>query len=265
MKKEKLLVVKIGGNIIDNASGLNSFLADFSSIAAKKILVHGGGKLATELSSKLGIETKMVEGRRITDEATIRVVTMTYAGFVNKTIVAKLQAKNTNALGFCGADAKIIPAVKRPVKDIDYGFVGDIEKSTINADFLNSILGFGITPVIAPISADENGNLLNINADTIAKTVAEAMTKYYEVMLVYCFEKNGLLRDVNDDASVIAEINFAQAEILKANGTITSGMIPKVDNALNAISNGMSVVVIGHAQNILQIAEGNRAFGTWVI
>lgn len=262
---EQLFVIKIGGNIIDNTHALDNFLSDFSKVSAKKILIHGGGKLATELSSQLGIETKMIEGRRITDEATIRVVTMTYAGFVNKTIVAKLQAQNTNALGFSGADAKLIPATKRPVKDIDYGFVGDIEKTAVNADFLNAILALGITPVVAPISADENGQLLNINADTIAKTVAEAMTKYYDVTLVYCFEKNGLLRDVNDDKSVIAAINFSEAETLKQNGTITAGMIPKVDNALEAISNGVNTVVIGHAQNILQIAKGNHVFGTWII
>ncbi|HEY0262806.1 MAG TPA: acetylglutamate kinase, partial [Chitinophagales bacterium] len=249
-------------NIIDNMQALDNFLADFSSISAKKILIHGGGKLATELSSQLGIETKMVEGRRITDEATIRIVTMTYAGFVNKTIVAKLQAKKTNALGLSGADAKLIPAVKRPVKDIDYGFVGDIEKSAVNAIFLKDILSLEITPVIAPISADENGQLLNINADTIAKTVAEAMTNFYNVTLVYCFEKNGLLCDVNDDTSVISEIDFSQAETLKLNGTITAGMIPKVDNALEAISNGVSSVVIGHAKDILQIARNNTHFGT---
>lgn len=262
---QELLVVKIGGNIIDNAAALDAFLRDLASIQQPKILIHGGGKLATELSTRLGIETKMVDGRRITDTETVKVVTMTYAGWVNKTIVAKLQALGTNALGLSGVDAKVIPAVKRPVKDIDYGWVGDIVAKDVNAGFLNGVLQMQLTPVLAPISSDAEGNLLNINADTIARTVAEAMAGYYQTTLVYCFEKNGLLKDVNDDNSVIGLITTADADSLKATGVISAGMVPKVDNALGAISNGVSKVVIGHAKDIIKIADGIAGVGTQII
>ncbi|MGE0636562.1 MAG: acetylglutamate kinase [Bacteroidia bacterium] len=261
---QELFVIKIGGNIIDNKEALDAFLNDFASITANKILIHGGGKLATELSSKLGIETKMVEGRRLTDEETIKVVTMTYAGWVNKTIVASLQSKRCNALGLCGADANIIPAVKREVKNIDYGWVGDIDKTTVNTLFLKNILSQEITPVLAPISSDADGHLLNINADTIAKTIAEAMSKHYTVRLIYCFEKNGLLMNVNDDNSVINEIDFNRAEQLKKEGIINAGMVPKIDNALEALSNGVNEVSIGHARNILKISKGEKGFGTCI-
>ncbi len=259
---EELFIIKIGGNIIDNKVALNAFLSDFASISANKILIHGGGKLATELSSKLGIETKMIEGRRITDEETVKVVTMTYAGWVNKTIVAALQSKKCNALGLCGVDANVVPAVKRPVKDIDYGWVGDIETSNVSGAFLKNILSLGITPVLAPISSDAEGHLLNINADTIAKTVAEAMIAHYRVKLIYCFEKNGLLMNVNDDNSAINEIDFALAEQLKKDGVINAGMVPKIDNALEAVRNGVSEVVIGHAKNIMEIIKSKKGFGT---
>lgn len=259
---EELIVIKIGGNIIDDTEALHTFLCDFAAIVSPKILIHGGGKLATQLSSKLGIETKMVEGRRITDEETVKVVTMTYAGWVNKTIVAALQSRQCNALGLSGADANLIPALKRPVKDLDYGWVGDIDKARVNTAFLNNVLAMGIAPVIAPISCNADGHLLNINADTIAKTVAEAMSSCYRVKLVYCFEKSGLLRDINDDSSVINEIDFTLAEQLKTEGIISAGMVPKIDNALEAVSNGVSEVVVGHAKNILQMANGEKGFGT---
>lgn len=255
-------MIKIGGNIIDDSGALNPFLNDFATMASPKILIHGGGKLATELSAQLGIETKMVEGRRITDEETMKVVTMTYAGWVNKTIVAALQSKKCNALGLSGVDANLIPAQKRPVKDIDYGWVGDINKAKINTGFLKHILSLGIAPVIAPISSDADGHLLNINADTIAKTIAEAISEHYQVKLVYCFEKSGLLLDINDDNSVINEIDFAQAEQLKKEGIINAGMVPKIDNALEALNNGVSSVVIGHAKNIVEIINGEKGFGT---
>jgi acetylglutamate kinase len=261
---EELIVIKIGGNIIDNIEALEAFLNDFASITADKILIHGGGKLATQLSAELGIETKMVEGRRVTGEETVKVVTMTYAGWVNKTIAAALQSKKCNALGLSGVDANLIPAIKRPLKDIDYGWVGDIDKASVNTSFLKSILSQKIIPVLAPISADAYGHLLNINADTIAKTVAEAMSAQYRIKLVYCFEKNGLLLDVNDEHSVINEIDFAHAEQLKKEGIINAGMVPKIDNALEAVNNGVSEVVIGHAKNILQIANGEKGFGTTI-
>jgi acetylglutamate kinase len=261
---QKLLVVKVGGNIIDNAAALDSFLANLAAIYGYKILVHGGGKLATDLSAKLGISTQMVDGRRITDAETVKVVTMTYAGWVNKTIVAQLQAKGCNALGLSGADAKLIPAVKRPVKDIDYGWVGDIESGKVNAVFLKTMLNSGVTPIVAPISCDNEGHLLNINADTVARTLAEAMSADFEVTLAYCFEKNGLLMDINDDNSVIGEIDLANVDTLKASGVINQGMVPKIDNALGAIANGVHTVVIGHAKNIKHISMHEAGLGTYI-
>lgn len=259
---QSLLVIKIGGNVLDNAEALDKFLTEFASIKTPKTLIHGGGKLATELSSRLGIATQMVDGRRITDADTLQVVTMTYAGWVNKTVVAKLQAKKCNAIGLSGADAKLFPASKRAVKEIDYGLVGDLHPAEVNVGFLNSLLANNMTPVIAPISSDASGQLLNVNADTVARTIAEAMVNHFEVKLIYCFEKNGLLRDVNDDTSVIHEINFETAEQLKMEGIITSGMLPKIDNAMGAINNGVKEVIICHANNISGAANGEQGFGT---
>lgn len=261
---KELLVIKIGGNIIDDERALSDFLADFASITIPKILIHGGGKLATELSNKLGIETRMVEGRRITDEETIKVVTMTYAGWINKSIVARLESQGLTAIGLSGADANLIPAVKRPVKDIDYGWVGDILTEKINSIFLSKLLTDGITPVIAPISSDGAGHLLNVNADTIAQSLAEAMSSLYDTRLVYCFEKKGLLSDVNDDSSVVTEVTQKDAETMKANGIIIKGMIPKIDNAFKAINNGVKTVVIGHAADIKQIAQKQKGYGTYI-
>jgi acetylglutamate kinase len=254
-----LLLIKIGGNILDKAEALDQFLTDFASIEQPKILVHGGGKLATELSNKLGVETQMVDGRRITDAYTLQVVTMTYAGWINKSVVAKLQAKGCNAIGMSGADAKLFPATKRAAKEIDYGFVGDLNRANVNTAFLSNLIAEKVTPVVAPVSADVAGQLLNVNADTVARNIAEAMSECFVVKLIYCFEKNGLLRDLNDDASVIRDISFDTAEQLKQEGVITSGMLPKIDNAMGAISNGVNEVIIGHAKNILQIAKGERS------
>lgn len=262
---EELLVIKIGGNIIDNAEALSSFLQDFATITANKILVHGGGKLATELSNRLGIATRLVDGRRITDTETIKVVTMTYAGWINKSIVAVLNCKSCTALGLTGADARLLPATKRAVGAVDYGWVGDIDKSDVNTGFLKALLAQHITPVVAPLSADNTGNLLNINADTVARTLAEAMAAHYNVSLIYCFEKNGLLKDVNDSESVIHSIDTASAEELKNTGIISQGMLPKIDNALAAINNGVKSVQLGHAQHILQLAGRQKGFGTTVI
>jgi acetylglutamate kinase len=257
-----LLIVKIGGNIIDDEQALSAFIADFAAIGTPKILVHGGGKIATELSTRLGIETKMTEGRRITDEETIRVVTMTYAGWINKTIVAKLQSIDITALGLSGVDANIIPAVRRPVLNIDYGWVGNILTDKINSAFLSKLIDDNIVPVIAPISSNSEGHLLNVNADTVAQSLAEALSTHYDTTLVYCFEKKGLLSDVNDEASVIREITQEQAAELKAKGTITKGMIPTIDNALKAIGNGVKKVVIGHAYDIKMIALKQVGYGT---
>jgi acetylglutamate kinase len=262
MSKPSLLIIKIGGNIIDDEKALSSFLDDYASLPHKKILVHGGGKLATELSTKLGIETKLVEGRRITDEQTIKVVTMTYAGWINKNIVALLQSRQINSLGLCGADAQLIPAVKRPVREIDYGWVGDVVKEKINASFLKTLLTENINPVIAPLSCDAQGHLLNINADTVAQSLAEVMSRFYAVTLIYGFEKNGLLQNVQDNASLIHEINFENAEALKTKGVITGGMIPKIDNAFAAIKNGVETVIIGNASHIRQLAANEKGYGT---
>jgi acetylglutamate kinase len=261
---KELLVIKIGGNIIDNEQTLSRFLVDLASITTPKILIHGGGKLATELSTKLAIETKMVEGRRITDEETIIVVAMTYAGWINKNIVAQLQAHGTTAIGLSGVDANIIPAVKRPVKEIDYGWVGDIITEKINSAFLSKLIDDGITPVIAPLASDGKGHLLNVNADTIAQSIAEALSSLYDTTLLYCFEKKGLLSDVNDEKSVVMEVTQKDAEAMKANGTIKAGMIPKIDNAFKAINNGVKTVVIGNAGDIKKIAQKQIGYGTYI-
>lgn len=260
--KQTLNLIKIGGNIIDDEAKLQRFLTDFSKLSGRKILVHGGGKIATEVAKGLGIEARMVEGRRITDADMLRVVTMVYGGLVNKNIVARLQALGSQALGLTGADANIIPARKRPVKTIDYGFVGDIAEEEIQAQRLQLFLDNGLTPVLAPLTHDGAGNLLNTNADTIASTVAVALSRLYEVNLCYCFEKKGVLADINDDNSVIHRIDPNQYQALKADGTIVQGMIPKLDNAFNAIQAGVKSVYICHADQLRDALEAREAAGT---
>ena len=259
---KELLVIKIGGNIIDDAIALDTFLSDLATIDIPKILVHGGGKLATDLSSRLGIKTNMVDGRRVTDDDTIQVVTMTYAGWVNKSITAKLQAKGCNAIGICGADAKLLPAVKRINAEIDYGWVGDMQSKDVNVALLAQLLNAGLTVVVAPIASNAEGQLLNVNADTVARTLAEALSKNYRTGLIYCFEKNGLLRDVSNEASAISEADELQISDLKKRGIIAGGMIPKIDNALNAAKNGVHQVVIGHAQHIKAMSQKQKDYGT---
>jgi acetylglutamate kinase len=249
---EKLFVIKIGGNVIDNESALKQFLSSFASANAKKILIHGGGKVATKIGEQLGIESKYINGRRITDEATIDLVTMVYGGLVNKKIVAQLQSLNCNAIGLTGADANIIPASKRPVKDIDYGLAGDVKAENINADVLNVLLQQNITPVIAPLTHDGNGQILNTNADTIASSLAIALSKLYDVRLIYCFEKKGILTDVEDDNSVINLITNEKYQQLLEQKKLFDGIIPKIDNAFAAINNGVKEVLIGHADDLLQ-------------
>jgi acetylglutamate kinase len=246
----QLTVLKIGGNIIDVPYLLEKFIADFVKIEGPKILIHGGGKLATEMSAKMGIEAKMHEGRRITDYETLKLVTMVYAGLINKEIVAGFQKDGCNAIGLSGADANIIPATKRAPYPIDFGYVGDVNPLKINDRFLFSLLSMGITPVICAITHDENGALLNTNADTIASSIAIAMSKHYTTKLVYCFEKNGVLSDPDNDESVISLITYDHFQKLKADGIISKGMIPKLDNAFNAIKNGVSEVEIKHASNL---------------
>lgn len=254
--REHLIIIKVGGKIVEEEDSLRLLLKGFSRIAGGKILVHGGGQSATEIAEKLGIETKMVDGRRITDAATLKVATMVYAGLVNKTIVAGLQALGNNAIGLSGPDLDIIRAAKRPVVEIDYGFVGDI--NWVNSLALSELLENGAIPVVAPITHDGKGLLLNTNADTIASELATALCSKYEVRLISCFEKPGVLMNEADDNSVISEIDPKLFEELKAQGIIYGGMIPKLENGFNALRRGVSVVVITNAQGISGILRGTR-------
>jgi acetylglutamate kinase len=258
---ENLLVIKIGGNIIDDETKLSSFLKSFSLIEEKKILVHGGGKLATKLAEKLGVEQQLIEGRRITDAETLKIVTMVYAGYINKNIVALLQANHCNAIGLCGADGDMILAHKRNHPLIDYGFVGDVD--AINTGLLKNLLEQNIAIVVASITHDQQGQLLNTNADTIAQELAKGMSSEYEVSLVYSFEKNGVLLDANDDMTVISELTPGYYKQLKTKQKIFAGMIPKVDNAFTALNNGVKKVIIGKAENLQALLEGTS--GTTII
>lgn len=252
---ERLTVIKVGGKIVEEESSLNRLLDDFSAIEGYKILVHGGGRSATRIATQLGIESQMVDGRRITDGETLKVVTMVYGGLVNKNIVAGLQARGVNALGLTGADMDVIRSARRPVKDIDYGFVGDVE--SVNAPLLTRLIQMGIVPVMAPLTHDGKGNILNTNADTIAGETAKALAAHFDVTLVYCFEKRGVLRDENDDNSVIPKITPDEFKQLVAAGTIRGGMIPKLENSFEALGAGVKEVVITLASNI-NSASGTR-------
>lgn len=245
---EKLTVIKVGGKIVEEEATLKSLLERFSKIKGKKVLVHGGGRSATALATKLGIESKMVDGRRITDAETLKVVTMVYAGLVNKNIVANLQSLGLNALGLTGADMNYMRSDKRPVKTVDYGFVGDVKE--VNASLLADLIGKDVVPVLAPLTHDKKGNLLNTNADTIAGEAAKALAQYFDVTLIYCFEKKGVLRDENDDDSVIAEINPQLFQEYVEKGIIQGGMIPKLENSFAAINAGVSKVVITKADEL---------------
>ena len=261
MAKNQLHIIKIGGNVIDNSENLHHFLKDFSALEGLKILVHGGGKIATQLSAELGIEPKLVEGRRITDIETLRVVTMVYGGLINKNIVAQLQQAGNNAIGLTGADGNFIKAKKRPVKTIDYGYVGDIDVHSIDPDSLARLLNAGFTPVFCAITHDGHGQLLNTNADTIASALAVTLAKLYETTLIYCFEKKGVLRDIEDEDSVIDSIDPLTYEELKEEKVIHSGMLPKLDNAFTAINQGVSAVIIGRSDELGNLKLG-KAFGT---
>lgn len=245
---EKLTLVKVGGKIVEEEDTLKALLHDFSAIEGYKVLVHGGGRSATKLAAQLGIESKMVNGRRITDAETLRVVTMVYGGLVNKTIVAGLQSLGVNALGLTGADMNIMCSDKRPVKEVDYGFVGDVKE--VNADLLASLIHQGVVPVLAPLTHDKQGNMLNTNADTIAGEAAKALAKYFEVTLMFCFEKKGVLRDENDNDSVIQRIDRNIFKELVEQGIIQGGMIPKLENSFQAIDAGVKQVVITQASDI---------------
>nr|WP_297102235.1 acetylglutamate kinase [uncultured Prevotella sp.] len=240
---EKVTIVKVGGAIVEDNEQLAQLLTDFAAIPGKKVLVHGGGRRATKVAAALGIESKMVNGRRITDAQMLEVVTMVYGGLVNKNLVAKLQAKDVNALGLTGADMDVIHSHKRPVKDgVDFGYVGDVERA--NGKMLHTLIQEGITPVMAPLTHDGNGNILNTNADTIASETAKALAPYYNVTLIYSFEKKGVLSNPDDDNSVIPVITRSDFEKYQADGTIGGGMIPKIENALAAVDAGVKEVII---------------------
>ena len=240
--KKKLSIIKVGGKIVEEEATLQQFLDDFAHIEGYKVLVHGGGRSATKIAAQLGIESHMVNGRRITDRQTLQVVTMVYGGLVNKNIVAGLQARNVNALGLTGADMNVIRSHKRPVKDVDYGFVGDVEKA--DGEMLTQLIAREIVPVMAPLTHDGNGNMLNTNADTIAGETAKALAPYFDVTLIYCFEKKGVLRDAADDESVITHLNEEEFKQYVADGVIQDGMIPKLENAFQAIHSGVNKVII---------------------
>ena len=241
--KEKITIIKVGGAVVEDETQLAQLLKDFSAIEGKKVLVHGGGRKATKVAELLGIESKMVNGRRITDAEMLSVVTMVYGGLVNKTLVARLQANGVNALGLTGADMNVIRSHKRPIKDgVDFGFVGDVD--TADGKMLSKLIEEGITPVMAPLTHDGQGNILNTNADTIASETAKALAPYYDVTLIFSFEKKGVLRNPDDDDSVIPVITHEDFEKYKADGTISGGMLPKIENALSAIDAGVSRVII---------------------
>ena len=240
---DKLTVVKIGGQVIDNTDDLEPFLNVFKALPGHKLLVHGGGKKATETSKKLGIQPKMIDGRRITDDATLEVVTMVYGGLINKTIVAQLQALDVNAIGLSGADGNLVPAHKRQHPTIDYGFVGDFDPATINAELLVLLVNQNITPVCCALTHDGQGSMLNTNADTLAAGYAQSLAQHYEVELIYCFEKSGVLLDKDDDGSLIEKLSFDRYQELKEEGKIAEGMIPKLDNAFDAFRKGVKVVI----------------------
>lgn len=246
---KKLTIVKVGGNVINNTDALESFLTDFSQIEGNKILVHGGGKRATQLASDLGIEATMINGRRVTDETTLEIVTMVYAGLLNKNITATLQKFGCNALGLSGADGNSIQAHKRIVRDVDYGFAGDVDG--INATNIATFIEGGMTPVFCAITHDGKGQLLNTNADTIASTIAVGMSEKYEVSLIYTFEKNGVLTSIDDDNSVITDVDSPKYAQLKEEGVIADGMLPKMENCFDALQKGVSKVIIGNPTVIL--------------
>lgn len=256
--KEKLNIIKVGGGVVENAASLASLLSQFARMEGRKVLVHGGGRLATSMATRLGIESRMVGGRRITDEEMLRVVTMVYGGLVNKNIVSGLQAKGVKAIGLTGADGDVIRSHRRPLKRVkmddgteqmvDFGFVGDVDK--VDARLLASLIESGNVPVVAPLTHDGEGHILNTNADTIASSVACALAEHYDVTLTFCFEKAGVLRDADDDSSVIPLITEEQAAVLIEEGIISGGMIPKIENAFQAIHQGVKQVIITHSENI---------------
>src|SRR6267142_2308838 len=253
----KLFVIKIGGNVLDAQKALNLFLKDFASIQTPKILIHGGGKVATKIGDQLGIVSNYVNGRRVTDQPTRDLVTMVYGGLINKQIVATLQAEHCNAMGVTGADANLIKATKRPVGAIDYGFVGDITPESVNSTFLYFLLKQNVTPVFASLTY-AGGEILNTNADTIASVLAISLSKHFDTRLIFCFEKKGVLSDVNDEQSVIHQLNEVRYKQLHAQGAFADGILPKLENAFSAIRLGVKEVLIGDATDLLKIRRRRR-------
>ena len=254
--KEHLTIIKVGGKIVENSESLNSLLKDFAAVEGKKLLVHGGGRSATQMAARLGVETKMVDGRRITDEAMLEVVTMVYGGLVNKRIVAGLQALGIDAVGLTGADMNIVLSDKRKVSAVDYGWVGDVKR--VNAEAVATLIESGCCPVVAPLTHDGCGHMLNTNADTMAGEMAKAMAAHYDVTLMFCFEKPGVLADENDDSSLIPTITPAVLDDLKRRGVVSGGMIPKLDNAIACVSAGVEAVVITQADRIADPYAGTK-------
>lgn len=254
--KDKLTIIKVGGKIVEEPDSLARLLSDFSRIDGLKLLVHGGGRSATKMAADLGIETTMIEGRRVTDDDMLRVVAMVYGGLVNKTITARLQGMGIDAIGMTGADMDIIRSHKRPAGKVDYGWVGDVDR--VNGEALATLIRSGIVPVIAPLTHDGQGHLLNTNADTMAGETARGLADIFDVTLVYCFEKAGVLRDENDDDSVIPAIDLGLFEKLKADGIVTGGMLPKIENALKAVADGVKEVVITQASSLDNLRKGTH-------
>lgn len=254
--KEHLTIIKVGGKIVENSESLNALLKDFAAVEGKKLLVHGGGRSATQMAARLGVETKMVDGRRITDEAMLEVVTMVYGGLVNKRIVAGLQALGIDAVGLTGADMSIVLSDKRKVSAVDYGWVGDVKR--VNAEAVATLIESGCCPVVAPLTHDGCGHMLNTNADTMAGEMAKAMAAHYDVTLMFCFEKPGVLADENDDSSLIPTITPAVLDDLKCRGVVSGGMIPKLDNAIACVSAGVESVVITQADRIADPYAGTK-------
>ena len=246
--KNKITVIKVGGKIVEEKESLDNLLDRFSAIEGCKILIHGGGRSATRIAEALGVESKMINGRRVTDSETLKVVTMVYGGLVNKNIVAQLQSRGVNALGLTGADCNVIRAHKRCSDEIDWGFVGDVDK--VDGAMLAKLIGEGVVPIMAPLTHDGEGNLLNTNADTIAAETAKALAPFFDVTLTFCFEHPGVMRNPDDVQSVIPKIDANSYKELLSNGTISGGMIPKIDNAFNALKGGVSEVIITRADAI---------------
>jgi len=247
----KLLIIKIGGNVLDDEKALKQFLKDFASIPTPKILIHGGGKIATKIGDQLGIASNYVNGRRVTDQPTRDLVTMVYGGLINKQMVATLQGLHCNAMGVTGADANLIKATRRPVGAVDYGFVGDIDPESVNSTFLYFLLKQNVTPVFAPLTYAD-GEILNTNADTIASVLAVSLSKHFDTRLIFCFEKKGVLSDVHDEQSVIHQLNEASYKHLQARGAFADGILPKLENAFSAIHLGVKEVLIGDATDLLK-------------